>query len=428
MNIFWSKYTQLESSTSSADPLALDYMAQQLGYLILPNFTTRTSRARYYSMVCFGLKVCEKAAKKLNKVLDDSLIKDCFEIYEKFWAISVADYYVGDLNKKESEMRGKQGAVKAYNNNIKNIDNSFKLLSRQLELGALGAYRSSLEKYGLIKEGSLALTIKGKELADKFIHRSGGILTQYEELVISSILDKKTKDKYGNATFNKFGSHSRLDFLEESDEINILRKVLLDSDNITNTTAKYCLSKQDEFENNYLGLIESINNEVPSDELSKEVIYRFKTIYAYEKLSIALSNLFFEIILTTFNNGGNIEIEELTEYVKEYLDEFRKNKYGINLINSPRYSSFSGYFYSVEFGNLIQSINQGSNNKEFIRGLLTYHKGVMNKRKSYPWIEVDGNMVRANFGYDYAKNTGTRIHTYKINNLFSIIADTEWGK
>lgn len=50
----WTKYSPLEDETTILDPLAFDYFAQVLGNVVLPSFTTRTSRARYYSWYVTG--------------------------------------------------------------------------------------------------------------------------------------------------------------------------------------------------------------------------------------------------------------------------------------------------------------------------------------------------------------------------------------
>ena len=59
-NLSWTKYAPLENESSVTDPLAFDYFAQLLGNIVLPSFTTRTSRARYYSMVCYGIYISKK--------------------------------------------------------------------------------------------------------------------------------------------------------------------------------------------------------------------------------------------------------------------------------------------------------------------------------------------------------------------------------
>ena len=214
MPIFWTKYSPLENHVSATDPLALDYMAQQLGYLPLPNFTTRTARARYYSVVCYGLMICEKAIEKYGYSMNDKTVSRLYELYEKYWAYAVVISYEGNIKERddnEKELRGKRGAIKAVSNGLKTLGDSYRLLSRQLELGGLGAYRSSLEKFGLIKSSSLSLTMRGHELAESFMPVGDRMRTQYEELLTESIHQQKILEKHGQASISNFGRYARLD-------------------------------------------------------------------------------------------------------------------------------------------------------------------------------------------------------------------------
>ena len=141
--------------------------------------------ARYYSVVCYGLMICEKAIEKYGYSMNDKTVSRLYELYEKYWAYAVVISYEGNIKERddnEKELRGKRGAIKAVSNGLKTLGDSYRLLSRQLELGGLGAYRSSLEKFGLIKSSSLSLTMRGHELAESFMPVGDRMRTQYEEL------------------------------------------------------------------------------------------------------------------------------------------------------------------------------------------------------------------------------------------------------
>jgi hypothetical protein len=59
--LFWSAPLDSESDFTAEDPLALDYLGQQVGLWLFQGFTTRTSRAQYYAVVLYGLYLAEKA-------------------------------------------------------------------------------------------------------------------------------------------------------------------------------------------------------------------------------------------------------------------------------------------------------------------------------------------------------------------------------
>ena len=53
--LFWSEPFALDSDFKKEDPLALDYLAQQVGLWLFLGFTTPTNRAQCYPMVLYGL-------------------------------------------------------------------------------------------------------------------------------------------------------------------------------------------------------------------------------------------------------------------------------------------------------------------------------------------------------------------------------------
>ena len=160
----WTQYSPLENGNSLMDPLAFDYFAQQLGNEILPSFTTRTERARYYTVVLYGLYLAQKYLKETGDgVVHEKDILEYFKKYERLWAKAVVCSYdiIQERDEHETGLRGKRGAI--ANREKKSLDYQF--LTRQLELGGLGAYRSSLEDLGLLNE-NLKLTQKGLRIIE----------------------------------------------------------------------------------------------------------------------------------------------------------------------------------------------------------------------------------------------------------------------
>jgi hypothetical protein len=62
--MFWSAPHALDSDFTPEDPLALDYLGQQVGLWLFKGFTTRTSRAQNYAVVLYGLDLADKAVSK----------------------------------------------------------------------------------------------------------------------------------------------------------------------------------------------------------------------------------------------------------------------------------------------------------------------------------------------------------------------------
>lgn len=434
MNIYWMKYSPLESNVSSTDPLALDYMAQQLGYLPLPNFTGRTSRARYYSMVCYGLFICEEKIKRDNLIFNDSTIMKLFELFEKYWAYAVISFYREDIKERdsnESGLRGKRGAIKAVNNNkIKSLGDEYRLLSRQLELGGLGAYRSSLERFGLIKQSSLSLTMKGHELAENFLPVEDRMRKQYDELLIESITDQTIVKKRGTASIQKFGEYACLDFYTRCErdpkDRSLLRKHIMESEAITHATAILAVPLRDTWGSSVLSFFEEISAIQTMDPSEGYVRDSFKTIYYFELLSIELNNVFCSVIKAAYENGGTITMTELKDSVEKILSGIYTRNLASMLAESPKFFEMSGYFYGTEFFGLISSIMAGIGYEQFIRAIMKLHGEVESKRNSATWLDIEGESIVYCTGYEYAKANMNRHHLFKIPNLFSIIDDLGW--
>lgn len=167
--LFWSEPLELESDFKKEDPLALDYLGQQVGLRLFRGFTTRTDRAQYYAVVLYGLHLADKAVCKYGYPGDDGTRTRLFERWERFWALATLEFRGGALERgDEDAMRGVRGATRAWRGGNTPLPLDFPLISRQSELGGLGAYLSSLREYGLVFSGSLRVTPAAREMLDSF--------------------------------------------------------------------------------------------------------------------------------------------------------------------------------------------------------------------------------------------------------------------
>lgn len=55
-SLFWTAAVADTRAMTTDDPLGLEYITQQVGLMMLPTFTTRSSRAQAYAMVLYGLR------------------------------------------------------------------------------------------------------------------------------------------------------------------------------------------------------------------------------------------------------------------------------------------------------------------------------------------------------------------------------------
>lgn len=430
-NLSWTKYSPLEDETSILDPLALDYFAQVLGNIILPSFTTRTSRARYYSMVCYGIDISKRHLESLDQPYYEKDILEMFKMYEKFWASSIVHHYksnrggIGERDGKERGLRGKRGAITANRNSTISLGDDYKLLTRQLELGGLGAYRSSMESLELIDQ-DLNLTHKGLRLAKDFVDNNTN-----NKIVLKSIKGKKIVKKQGMATLNSFGYHVSLDgfsfneYPHEEEKNRLKDYIINDKRNFTSISYIY---------NNYgkdiLRTIGKIAESNGSTDEESRVIEAYKTIQAFENLAIVINKLWCKIIKAADKNAGKISISQCVKDCKEWIEDIFLQQLIKKLIENQYYNEIFKSYHGTSFDIFISEFTNTEDirQEEFLVSLIRYHNEIMDKRNSGPWMVRDGSDILVITGYDYPrKNENSKyLHDYKLPNIMNLIEDLGW--
>ena len=217
--LFWSAPVSLGGDFVIDDPLAFDYLGQQIGYALFAGLSTRTSRAQYFPVVLYGLSLVEKALE--GRGADDSERKRLFERWERFWALAVHEYRGGSFERSDDDaVRGQRGVARAWKAGAESLPLDYKLISRQSELGGLGAYTTSLrDNNRLVNLGSLKPSLLAQPIIEAFWAEpgSGAKASAYEQYALAALdLDqKKIPRKYGAVTLAKVGELSRLSALVE---------------------------------------------------------------------------------------------------------------------------------------------------------------------------------------------------------------------
>lgn len=217
---FWTAASH-ESEFAAEDPLALDYIAQQVGLFILPTLTTRTPRAQAFAVVIYGLHLVERAIRERELLDDDEIRRALFERWERFWAMAVLESRGGVLRRGDPDaMRGVRGAVKAWYGGEKALPLDYPLISRQQELGSLGAYLAPLRLAGLVVPGTLRPSPAADEILDAFWDEphENARTSRYAEYALLALDTNSTRveRKHAGLTLAKVGARSRLSCLTGS--------------------------------------------------------------------------------------------------------------------------------------------------------------------------------------------------------------------
>jgi len=214
-SFFWTAPVSDAGEMTSEDPLGLDYVAQQVGLLLLPTLTTRSTRAQAYAMVLYGLALAERAVDAFGYPNTEETRRELFERWERFWALATLEYRGGPLPRGDWDaMRGVRGATAAWRPGEDRLPLDFALISRQQELGNLGAYLAPLRRSGLVRDGDVRPTPAALEILESFWdepneNRHRG---RYDDYALAALEPNRTRleRKYGNLTLGRVGERSRL--------------------------------------------------------------------------------------------------------------------------------------------------------------------------------------------------------------------------
>jgi hypothetical protein len=106
-SLFWTRPPPASSELATEDPLAFDYISQQIGLWLLPALTTRSSRAQAFALVLYGLHLAEIAAQRYGQPATDAACRELFERWERFWALATVESRDGDIPRGDPDaMRG----------------------------------------------------------------------------------------------------------------------------------------------------------------------------------------------------------------------------------------------------------------------------------------------------------------------------------
>jgi hypothetical protein len=431
--LFWTSPLGLDSDFTAEDPLAFDYLAQQVGLWLFKGFTTRTARAQNYAVVLYGLHLAEKAVTKYGYSGDDETRTRLFERWERFWALATLEFRKGQLSRgDEDAMRGVRGATRAWFPGNRPLPLDFPLISRQNELGGLGAYLSSLREYGLVFSGSLRVTPAANDILDAFWVEKGEreVSHLYEEYALAALDLSRTKIErdWGRLTLAGIGRASRLSSLvhhKRTKQQTRLWEVLIlgARDGSTEILANRLIAAHrdgvDEPEEFSVRVLAGEWGPLPASVSAK-----VEVALAFGRIARLLLGRFNRAYGYVEQHGWVADVEQVAK-ASFPADEMKSLR---NACAEVLETAESGRFRKLEFhgpellGLLTKLSHAGSG--ECFEHLLHFHRGIQRSRRGGGgWLrEEQGKIVMQVAGYSGYK-TDAAYPSFKLNVVRQLLAD-----
>lgn len=433
--LFWTEPVPFNSDFTLEDPLALDYLGQQVGLWLLPGFTTRTSRAQYYAVVLYGLHIVQRAIEKYGLTGDDEVRTRLFERWERCWALATMESRRGEIYPGDPDaMRGVRGARRAWCPGKKSLPLDFELISRQSELGGLGAYLSSLRYHQLVGPGSLRLTPLAHEIVDAFWSEKGvrSMVAMYEEYILAGMKpDAKLwdrKDTSGRLTLEGIGRRSRLTSIRDegrSVQRERLWSVLFAQtrDASTLQLAQCLIAANADGVQDSEPLLDGMA-QGRWGTLDAEVRQRVELGLTFGRFARVLLDCFNRAYQRVEEDGWNSDFSAVAK--ASFLGENDEELLHLarSLIDSVQASRIDSLtFHGPGFMTLARSMSEGTVVNKLER-LLRFHGQVQQTRRgAAPWLKQEGNKLTMQLPGYTGHHTLSAFPSLKLNTVRQLLQD-----
>lgn len=432
-HLFWSAPAPFDSEFTAEDPLALDYLGQQIGLWLFPGFTTRTSRAQYFAVVLYGLYIVQRTIETYELAGDDETRTRLFERWERCWALATMESHGGVLDRGHPDsMRGVLGAKRAWFANGKPLPLNFELISRQSELGGLGAYLSSLRHHQLVGPGSLRVTPLAREIVDAFWSEKGqrDMGAVYEDYILEAMRpDAKTWARStGKLTLEGLGRRSRLTSIKDEKRAaqrerlwNVLFAQARDVGTLQLANCLIAASAEGahEAEPLFEGMADG-----RWGRLDAEVRQRAELGLAFGRVARVLLDCFNRAYRHVHENGWNSDVAAVAAAAFPHAGDEALRLLAERLADCALASRIEGLtFHGPGFMALVRSVGNGTG-AEKLHQLLRFHARVQQTRRgAAPWLKPEhGKLVMQLPGYT-GHRSPTAFPPLKLNTVRNLLQD-----
>ena len=390
---FLSAWDPRAAASGSIDPLGALRSFTAIATTLLPGVTTITSRARYLTWVCAGLRLLDEVPNSPTGGRAGRARRQSILAWERLVALATGTYATteGAATDDESwdQLRGVSYVRRAIAEGIRSP--KFPMLRNQAGVGGVGTYWVTLVHGGLVEDAAGTLTPRGTKLADTFLQQRatpdraslvrviGGEDITFPESVLA--------DWGGMANLGAALPRERRllgDALLEPDAHRRMASAMraTDADTSDGDTFRllgdYLGTQRDPLSDRLAAVLAVASS---FENLHRELLYRFEQVLAssVHHRRVALNGV--QIA------GGDVPLVHLGEALAEALTQHRPR------LPHPVADAVQAFSRNVELA------ISARNDAELIRSLIRHHERVQaskldaSRQPKRPWAELSGNEV-----------------------------------
>ncbi len=428
--MFWGTALPADTEFSLEDPLALDYINQQIGYLLLPALTTRSGHAQYVAIVLYGLDLAERALREHALPGDEDEQRKLFERWERFWALACLESRKGALSRGDPDaMRGIRGAKKAWSAGPTALSLEYTLISRQRELGGLGAYLAPLRDLGLIWQGSLRVTPAARSIIDAFWEEAdapahGGRFDSWAMDVLST--STRVERKVHGIRLATVGERSRLTSIlgRKAQQDRLYEAIITHAPPPTAELAALIqaahLAGVEESRDVLQALLDGHCGPVSTPLRSLVTL-----ALAYGDIAVSLRDLFDAAYRDLVDTGGLVSRAQIAANAVTQSRFAALRSAATTLLADPGLAKIRGLpAHGATFVHLVEQLVVAGP-AEVLELVLRYHRQVQRARRSGSgWISEQGDDLRADLNNYTGYRQPAPFPAYKLNILANLLRTT----
>lgn len=425
---FLSAWDPRAAASGSIDPLGALRSFTAVATALLPGVTTITSRVRYLSWVCAGLRLLDDLPDAPFGGRAGRARRQKILAWERLVALATGTYAKAKAVPEDDpswyQLRGVSYVRRALTEDVRSA--AFPMLRNQAGVGGVGTYWVTLVAGGLVEDDAGALTPRGTKLADAFLQPQA---TPDRASLVRVIAGKDFQ--FPTSVLADWGSVANLGAASRR-EREVLADALLEPDAHRRMASAMRATGADTSDGDTFRLLgehlctqgDPLSDRLTAvlavascfENLHRELLYRFEQVLASSEhhRPVALKNIHLA--------AGDSSLVHLGDALKEALMQHRARL--------PHTVAEAVHVFSRN----VEPAIRARNDAELVRSLIRHHERVQagkldaSRQPKRPWAELNGNEARIDPRYapdgKPAKPDNTAFtHPYRIEQLTQMLRE-----